>query len=202
MPPHGLECTGGERDKAGPREPDRRSRAIRADPRTRAATMRFRRPWAWRLWQRGWATGCKHSPPAQAVGTANHRNAKSRGSPDRQLERGKRLQPGRNDHAGYGDRHWIPACPTSRRLFEIGTRQTRLPDDRHQRADAELLMVGNRSCDRCVAIVLLHHHMAAATTHFPETVLEEDSAYLGARERPELSGATLTFRSRNVSPPH
>ena len=55
-------------------------------------------------------------------------------------------------------------------MFELGTRQTALTDDREQCAGAQLSVIGYRDGDRTLGACLLHHDMASAASHFHETV--------------------------------
>ena len=55
-------------------------------------------------------------------------------------------------------------------MFELGSRQTALTDDREQCAGAQLSVIGYRDGDRTLGACLLHHDMASAASHFHETV--------------------------------
>jgi hypothetical protein len=64
----------------------------------------------------------------------------------------------------------------------MGTRELRLADDRQERADAQLAMIGQRDGNGGRLESSLHHHVVAPMTDLDEAMLFEDAARLAARE--------------------
>ena len=91
--------------------------------------------------------------------------------------------------AGPGERssQAAPAPrPADRRAlkgsFEVGAAQSGLPDYRHQRAGAQLPVVGHRDGGGPALVHSLHHDVAAAPSHLGEVVGFEDAADLASRK--------------------
>ena len=70
-------------------------------------------------------------------------------------------------------------------FLELRARHTALADDGAESADAELIVVGNRHCNRARAQLLLHNDVAAAATNFGEAVAREDVARFAAGQDPQ-----------------
>ena len=64
--------------------------------------------------------------------------------------------------------------------FEVGAAQPGLPDDRHQRAGAQLPVVGHRDGGGPALVHPLHHDVAAAPSHLGEAAGLEDAADLAS----------------------
>ena len=74
------------------------------------------------------------------------------------------------------------APPAASGSLERGTRHAGLANDRQKRAGAQLPVIRNRDSDRFLRIGLLHHHVAAASSHFDEAVSFKYPADLPARK--------------------
>ena len=64
--------------------------------------------------------------------------------------------------------------------LEGRTRQTGLPDDRHECPGMQFLVVGDGNRDCGITLRFLHDHVAAAAPNLDEAVQSEDPASLSA----------------------
>ena len=133
-----------------------------------------------RLWRRGSRCGPHWRQDGSRHASASGVPAQNKRGVAREADR----RPAPNPNGSYSERTRPVSrpklCTRWKGLFEVGAVKPGLPDYRHQRAGAQLPVVGHRDGGGSPVVHPLHYDVAAALSHLGEAAGFEDAADLAS----------------------